>query len=281
MWGNRYVPRSPENVVEEVKLYVRKYAIVGFDIIDLTFSTNRRWIERFCRLLLEEDLKLEWYVPSTRSEVIDDDIAGLLKRSGCAYVYLTPDSGSPRQIEEMSKKVDLVKVKGVAGALLRHGIGVRVNIVFAFPNERHGDVWRSIRYGMELAWLGVQSVIFLRFTPYPGSEYFDLCRQRGRIPPYGPEFDHFLISDVTGELSEVRSYTPHVSDKAVKRYLVLGTLLTQAAFVSAHPLEGSKVARRVLTDRPDSPLEHAFAAMFRGLRSRLAGRAPRSGQAST
>ncbi len=266
MWGNQYLVRSPEKVIEEIKLYKERYSINGIDIIDLTFITNKKWIINFCELLIKEKLNLEWHVPSTRSEAIDENMVMLLKKSGCKFVYLTPDSGSERQIKEMSKKVDLSRVKVVAKTVLDQGIGVRVNLVFSFPNEKHRDIWETIFYGIKLAWVGVHNIVFLRFTPYPGSEYFELCRKRGQIPPEGPEFDHFLISNVTGELREVRSYTPYVSDRAVRYYLLLGTFLTQTAFILRRPRKGFQVIWRIITNQPDAPLEHAFVAMLRRIK---------------
>ena len=85
---------------------------------------------------------------------------------------------------------------------------MRANLVIAFPNEGHKQVWETINYGIELAQIGIQNIIFLRYTPYPGSAYFKLCQERGQIPPFGPEFDNFLMTTVSGELTSVKSYNP-------------------------------------------------------------------------
>ena len=260
MWGKQYNQRSPEKVFSEIKLHKDRYGLNGFDISDLTFMGNRNWIVRFFELLISEKLELEWCMISTRSELIDEELARLLKKSGCIMVSVTPDSGSKKQLKEMQKRVDLNHIKMVVRALIKEDINIRVNLVFAFPNETHWSILQTFYYGFKLAWAGVQSIFFIKFVPYPGSEYFELCRARGQIPQIGQAFDHFLTSNVTGELKEVHSYSPYVSDKAVKRYIYLGTILSQMIFMMRHPWRFLRVLLKGCRNQSDEPIAQAFVA---------------------
>ena len=147
--------------------------------------------------------------------------------------------------------------------LLKHGLTLRANLVFAFPNEKHKHIWETIKYGIMLARIGIQNIIFFRFVPYPGSVYFKLFQDRGMIPVYCPEFDDFLMTTVSGELSLVKSYTPHLSGRSVKCYLILSTLLTQAVFMLHFPRHFTKSVKNILTNRPAHPLEFAFVALLK------------------
>ena len=258
MFGSKHLRRSPEKVVEEILLYKTEHAIDAFEFAEPSFAGSREWLVRFCKCLLERGVELPWTIPGIRSEPLDEEVVSLLRESGCTYVYLTPDSGSPSQIREMDKKVDLDRVFRVARAFVERGIGVRVHLVIGFPNEGHFEILRTIRYGARLAWLGIPCVLFLRFTPYPGSDYFKLCAERGQIPCEGQLFDRFLVGNVTGDLLSVKSFSTAVSSPSLLAYVLGGMVATQASFAIRHPLQALASVRRVATHRPDQPLEYAL-----------------------
>lgn len=269
MYGVNYFIRDVENVLQEVRWLRERYDVTGFELHDLTFIIRKPWIKQFCRRLIEEDLRLEWNVPTTRSEAIDEEVVELLRRSGCKNLCLTPDSGSPRMIKEMLKNVDLEKITRTARTILAAGIVLKVNIVFGFPGERHRDVWQSIRYGLRLASYGIGSVLFYRFTPYPGSAYFDLLLKRGVLPPFGPEFDRFLVTNIYNELSAMASYSEHISNRAIRAYLFLGYALCQLTFFLRHPGEIVRTAKRLFRKTPESQADLLIMEVFRRFRFRL------------
>lgn len=269
MYGVNYYVRDVDNVIDEVRWLKDRYDISGFELHDLTFIIKRPWIKQFCHRLIEEGLQMQWNVPTTRSEAIDDEVVELLKESGCRNLCLTPDSGSPRMIKEMLKNVDLSKITHTARTILTSGIVLKMNIVFGFPGERHRDVWQSIVYGMRLSWYGIGTVLFYRFTPYPGSEYFELLRRRGKLPDFGPEFDRFLVTNIYNELSEMRSYSEHISDRSIRLYLFLAYALTQLTFFLRHPLQIFKTAARVWQNVPESQSDLLILESLRRFRFRL------------
>lgn len=250
IYGTRYYVRDGEDFIRELKFLKSEYAISGFELHDLTFITKKTWVKSLCRRLLEEDLKLTWNVPTTRSEAIDEEVVSLLKEAGCKNLCLTPDSGSPRMLKEMLKKVNLEKITKTARTILKSGIILKVNIVIGFPGERHYDVWLSILYGMKLAFYGVDSIYFYRFVPYPGSEYFELLRSQGKLPPFGAEFDKFLVKNVYNELSLMKSWSENISDRWIQVYMFLGYALSQMTYFLCRPLEIYRTAKRIILDQP-------------------------------
>ena len=70
--------------------------------------TKKRWTVAFCKKLIEEGINLKWSLPSgTRSEVLDEEVLALLKKSGCEYLAYAPESGSQRTLEIIKKQVHL------------------------------------------------------------------------------------------------------------------------------------------------------------------------------
>jgi len=255
MWGNPYILRDHRKVVEEIKQYKRDYAITGFELYDLTFITSKSYVVNFCKLLIQEGLDLKWNIPSTRAEAIDEEVVHYLQKSGCTNICLTPDTGSDFQVKDMDKRVDLKKMTSTVRMLLRNGIILKVNLVIGFPNERHRHILKTILYGMKLAMLGVNSVIFYRFVPYPGSVYFEELQRNGRLPRFGPEFDRFLSINTYNELVDVYSFSKHVSNFSMRMYLFSGYILSMAAYILTHPLATLKIFKNIRKGRADSQIE--------------------------
>ncbi|MCB9892291.1 MAG: cobalamin B12-binding domain-containing protein, partial [Planctomycetes bacterium] len=83
MWTTRWYPRNPVDVVDEIQSYMTTYGAVNFPFQDLTAIIKKDWIVRFCREIIDRKLDITWQFPSgTRCEVIDDEVAGLLRESG-------------------------------------------------------------------------------------------------------------------------------------------------------------------------------------------------------
>ena len=104
MWTTYWNVRNPEDVYNEMKLYVEKYQITNFDFYDLTAIVKKQWIVDFCKLLIKNYLNVIWQLPSgTRSEAIDGEVAFLLKQAGCRNLSYAPESGSPEILELIKK----------------------------------------------------------------------------------------------------------------------------------------------------------------------------------
>ncbi len=56
MWTTRYTLRSVDDVLDEIKGYIRDYNITALQFYDLTAIINRKWIIDFCDRLLTEKL---------------------------------------------------------------------------------------------------------------------------------------------------------------------------------------------------------------------------------
>ena len=182
MWTTRYVLREPAEVVEEIKHYRDKWNITSLQFYDLTAITKKRWTVEFCQRLVAEGIHLGWSLPSgTRSEALDAETLSLLKEAGCTYLVYAPESGSPRTLERIKKRIDLDRLTESILLARRLGIVVRANLILGFPGETRGDVLRTILFGLKLALLGVDEVPINLFSAYPGSELFDDLRKADRI----------------------------------------------------------------------------------------------------
>jgi len=182
MWTTLYKLRSVDDVVAEIKSYQQRYDITAVQLYDLTAITKRSWTIEFCERLLAEDIHLKWSLPSgTRSEALDKETLGYLRRTGCNYLVYAPESGSPNTLTMIKKKVHLDRLTESILEAKRQGLTLRTNLIIGFPGEARRDIFRTLRYGLYLALHGVDEVSVNLFSAYPGSEIFNRLMADGTI----------------------------------------------------------------------------------------------------
>ena len=117
----------------------------------------------------------------TRSEVFDEEIAGLLVRSGCYALAFAPESGSPEMLEDVRKKVDLDNVVEAMRVTLKQGMKLSSFFVIGFPNETRETLRQTLSFIRKIALIGVYDVSVTKFVPYPGSALFKQLQRDGLI----------------------------------------------------------------------------------------------------
>jgi radical SAM superfamily enzyme YgiQ (UPF0313 family) len=182
MWTTRYVLRSTDDVVAEVESYVKRYDITGVQLYDLTAITKKAWAIELFGKMMERGIKVRWAFPSgTRSEALDEETLTLLKRAGCNYLAFAPESGSPRMLEKLKKRIHLDRITAAIRTAVRIGLVVRVNIVIGFPGETRTYLYKTLWYGIKLSALGADEIQPNLYSPYPGSELFQEILDEGRL----------------------------------------------------------------------------------------------------
>jgi anaerobic magnesium-protoporphyrin IX monomethyl ester cyclase len=182
MWTTRYVLRDVNDVVAEIKGHIARYDITSVQLYDLTAITKKRWTVEFCQRLLDENISLNWSVPQgTRSEILDAETLSLLKRTGCHYLVYAPESGSPRTLERIKKRVSLDNLVLSVMEARRVGLVLRINLIIGFPGETRYDVLQTALFALRMAACGVDEISTNIYSPYPGSALFEELHAAGRI----------------------------------------------------------------------------------------------------
>lgn len=208
MWTTRYVTREPKDVVDEIEYYIKTYNIVNVDFHDLTSFITQKWIKEFCEIIEERNLKFTWQIPQgSRSEVITDETANLLYKSGCRNYTFAPESGSERLIKLMKKKLKIDKVIEAIKIAKRNKMIVSANVIVGTPDETPADVWKTYIMVLKLAFSGIDSMSVMPFVPYPGSEYYNNLLASGEI-----KFDrNYIYTSLLRISTFVKSYNKNFS----------------------------------------------------------------------
>ena len=208
MWNQRWIPRSPKLLADEIERYLTKYRATNFDFQDLTAIVKRQWIVDFCRELIDRNLNVTWQMPSgTRSEVFDAEVADLLYRSGCRALAFAPESGSPEILKIVKKQVDLGHMLAAMRAAVRRGLKLSCFIVIGSPDDPPATLRQTLRLIRRMAVLGVHDVAVSKFVPYPGSELFKRLQRSSKLQLD----DEFFVSPMDFYTKKAPSYADRVS----------------------------------------------------------------------
>lgn len=265
MWTTRYIARSPALVVDEIERYVRELGAQAVDFYDLTAIVRREWVLEFCRLLRARRLGITWQLPSgTRSEALDREVLAAMVASGCRNASYAPESGSPRTLRRILKKVNLDRMERSMREAVEEGLNVKANIMIGFPGEGRDELFETLRFVARMAVAGVHDVSVWTFSPYPGSALFDELRAAGRIGALDDDYFASLLS--YSDLAGAVSYSDRVDSQTLERYRVAGMALFYALSWGTHPSRPLRTLLNVARARYESRMEMSLGNLVRRVR---------------
>ncbi len=103
VFGREVYLRSAENIIEEIKILIKRYNVKHFNFCDDLFMVNRTRVIKLCDLILRLNNKITWSA-SSRVDTIDAEILGKMKKAGCVSLGLGVESGSQKILNKMQKR---------------------------------------------------------------------------------------------------------------------------------------------------------------------------------
>lgn len=223
MWGTKYYMRSPEDMANEVEYIYNQYKVTNFDFYDLTAIIKRDWIIAFCKELSNRKINITWQIPAgTRSEAIDEEVAGWLYKSGCRNITYAPESGSPEILKLIKKKVKLENMLLSIKSSAKQKLNIKLNMMIGFPDEKHSHVLDTTWFLIKASWYGAHDALPSIFSPYPGSELFDRLKNEGKINPESDDYWYSII--YADDYTKGIFYANHLNRATLWFYIILQLL---------------------------------------------------------
>ncbi len=193
MWTRKYIMRSGKSIVDEMEYNAKKYSVTDFTFMDLTFVINRKEILDFCHTLIDRKLNVTFQLPAgTRCESFDEEMASALETSGLRNFAFAPESGSEVILQAIKKEIRLPRFFQAVKAVLKTKMTVACFIVIGFPEDTTATLKETLKLIRKLAVMGIHDVTVSKFTPYPGSKYFQAFQQKGLISKELVELENIL-----------------------------------------------------------------------------------------
>jgi len=175
--GEKTRLRSPENVVGEIELYVKRYHAKEIIMFDETFTLSKKRVLETCRLIKENKLAFRFNI-RTRADLVDREILEALKEAGCYGLHIGVESGDEKILALMNKGITLEQVREVAELGHRLGFQMRGYFMLGYLGETRESLQKTIKtaQALPLDWAS-----FSLTTPMPGTELYRQAREQGLI----------------------------------------------------------------------------------------------------
>lgn len=240
--GKRKPPisfRSIENVAAEIDaLAAQGYKAIGF--MDDNFIWNEERTRDICDIMKRNSMV--WGCQA-RVDAITEPIARMLGESGCRYVDLGIESFDDEILRYIKKGITSADIYRAVDLLKRYKVPVKLNVLIgSSPLETRQTVRHTLREAKKLR---VDQVMFNIVSPFPGTEFYTLCKENGWLST--PDY---VATDVQRESI---LNLPHLSAREMERLLFRNNL--------SYFLSWRFMARQGRRFRSWSEFTHAFKAL--------------------
>lgn len=166
--------RSAKNVVEEMEHWTKTLGVTDFHIEDLNPTIDKQRIIDTCEMILKKGLKITWKIcAGTKLETLDEKELELMKKAGCVYISISPESGSPELMKKMNKPLDHAHCTKIIKRMSEIGIKSQACFVLGFPGETDEDRKMTRDYLKTLIKAGLDETAIFIITPIPGSQVYE------------------------------------------------------------------------------------------------------------
>lgn len=266
MWGTRYVMRSIDSIIKEMKDAIFKYEVEHFDFLDLSTSVNKKWFKALLEALIRELPGITWEMSvGTRSEILDEEILTLLKESGTTQITYAPESGSPKISKMIQKKLNLSKMYDSVAAASRLGMDVKSNTIIGFPREGLWDLIQTVLMAFKLGWLGTKNVCIFVFSAYPGSELFDEKYQINLMTKeeYNNYLNYYTQNTAGARIFDITEMIKYPREQI---YTFIGNVVTVLSYIICairRPHMFKDLVVNLKEGRPKGPVEQGLYSLIK------------------
>ena len=177
-----YRCRSPEKVLEEIKILVTQYRRNEFEIADSTFNGDIGRLEKICDLIIESKLDIYWSAKVTLRKEMDYKLLQKMEKAGCTSLGYGVESGSPKVLKDMQKNIDLSETKRIIKDTWRAGIEVNCFFIIGYPTEAEED------FQLTLDFIQENAKYIYRFTQITGCHIEEDSYLGHNVDEYGIVF---------------------------------------------------------------------------------------------
>jgi len=177
LYGKTWRARSPENIVQELRVLTEDYGVKEIEFLDDTFTLDKNRAKKFCDMLMKEGVDISWSC-SSRVDTMDKEVAKKLKGAGCHTVYVGVESGSQRTLNLIQKGITLSQVERAIKTIKEAGLGTLCSFIIGIPGETKKAIERTIEFAKKLSPNFAQFTIC---TPFPGTRLFEMAKEKNLL----------------------------------------------------------------------------------------------------
>jgi radical SAM superfamily enzyme YgiQ (UPF0313 family) len=185
--GRRWRAMEPKTVIEQLQRVFRDYGIRGFLFTDDFFFLDLPRARAVLEEIVRADLGFSISKLQIRADTIcrmDREFLELLVRANVRRLTVGVESGSPSMLQLIKKDVTVEQIIEANQKLKPYPIVPVYLFMMALPTETPEQFAQSITLAIRLTDENPRAVkTFNVYTPYPGTELYELAVRLGLQPP--------------------------------------------------------------------------------------------------
>jgi anaerobic magnesium-protoporphyrin IX monomethyl ester cyclase len=192
--GKVFRARSPENVVEEIKILKDRFNIRSIKFWDDTFIIDRERVSTICDLFLKNNLHIYWTC-QTRADCVDFELLKKMKAAGCAMILFGVESGSQKILNRIGKRLTKEEIRESFRLVKKAGLLTASSFMIGFPWDTKETIHETIRFAKEL---DTDYSKFHPTTPFPGTKLWEMYDREGaKLSNQWSEYSYFDYNDIS------------------------------------------------------------------------------------
>lgn len=189
----RYEPLTASLICDRMETLIQQTGENGFHFVDEAAPPNL--LKALALEILKRGLVVSWWTNIRFEKHFTDDLAYLLKASGCIAVAGGLEVASDRLLHLMKKGVTVEQVARVANGFTKNGILVHAYLMYGFPTQTAQETIDSLEMVRQLfANEVLQSGFWHQFAMTAHSPV-GLQPQAYQVEKIGPHFEGFAEND--------------------------------------------------------------------------------------
>lgn len=138
--GTKY--RDVEDIIRIMKEISLDFNEIYFSAT--TMTANRKWTEKLCTRLIEENNKMPWRTV-TRIDCVDEELLILMKKSGLKKICFGVETFDDKLLEEINKKQNVNNVINVLNLCNKLGIKAKALLMLGIPGQTAKNVFDTVK----------------------------------------------------------------------------------------------------------------------------------------
>lgn len=205
IWSRCVRYRSIGNIIREIRGLQRMGVRGPLRFDDDTFGVRRQRIIKLCDSMGENFPSMRWEC-ELHVKLVDDEIISKMKKAGCFRIQLGIESGNNEILRQIRKNTTIEESLRACNIIKKHGLELEGFFMVGFPQETEETLKDTVK---AIKRSNCDLVEYSIFTPYPGTEAYTYCQDRGLISEnYNTSF-HF-------HQSPTNFFTEHIEPERFK-----------------------------------------------------------------
>ncbi len=149
IWKDRCRLRSPENIIEEMRILIDRYSAKEIQFYDDTFTVSSSRVLKLCELIKKNNMKIIWRCAS-RVDKVSKELLFAMYDAGCRSITYGIESGDDRILKLMNKNTTVEQARQAVRYTKEAGIQAKAFFMMNFPGEDVESTEKTIALSREL-----------------------------------------------------------------------------------------------------------------------------------